>query len=42
MTETLLELCPVCGDDGSDCVWCEGEHPGYVEHDCDSCRSASA
>ena len=35
MDTPLLELCPVCQDNGDDCVWCEDSGaPGYVAHDC--------
>jgi len=31
----LYELCPICQDNGDDCVWCEDSGaPGYVVHDC--------
>jgi len=32
----FYELCPVCQDNGDECVWCEDSGaPGYVAHDCE-------
>lgn len=32
--EELMQLCPICSDDGTDCVWCDCS--GLVPHDCGS------